>query len=157
MKKSILIQMSIFFVIVIILIFNTNKKMEPFYLEANYYKRNDMIEIEMDTLNKLIDHKKSFALFVYQSMCITSSDFEKVLSEFLEKNQISIYKIAFSDIKDTKIGKIVKYYPTFVIYKEGKMVDFLQADKEEDIKFYTSKEEFEHWFTKYVKLKENEK
>jgi len=37
------------------------------------------------------------------------------------------------------------------------MIDFLQADKEEDIKFYTSKEEFEHWFTKYVKLKENEK
>ena len=73
--------------------------------------------------------------------------------EFLEEEKISIYKIAFSDIKDTEIGKSVKFYPSFIIYNNGNMIDFLESNKDEDVNYYTSKEGFKKWFTKYVKLK----
>ena len=33
------------------------------------------------------------------------------------------------------------------------MIDFLESNKDEDVNYYTSKEGFKKWFTKYVKLK----
>lgn len=157
MKKkfiiSLIILISITFVTGIILL--VNKKEKTFYLENAYYGTNNITEINIDELNKLIDNKKSFALFVYQPMCITSSDFEDVLNDFLKDKQISIYKVAFSNIKDTKIGKQIKYYPSFIIYNKGKMIDFLEADKDSDVAYYTSKDGFASWFTKYVKIKDN--
>lgn len=156
MKKKMIIFLSALFVLIIgIVILFTEKNEKSFYLENNYYGTNKMTEIKIDELNELIDNKESFAVFIYQPMCITSSDFESVLSDFLEDNHLSIYKIAFSSIKDTDIGKTVKYYPSFIIYKKGKIVDFLEANKDEDVDFYTSKEGFEKWFTSYIKMRDD--
>lgn len=155
-NKKLVIISSCLIIVIVILIFlvvnNTNTK-ETFFLENKYYGFNSINEIKKDDLNKLMDDKESFAVFVYQPMCITSSDFEAVLNNFLEENQISVYKIAYSRIKDTDIGKSVKYYPSFIIYNKGEMVDFLEANKDEDVDYYISKDGFEKWFTKYVKLK----
>ena len=86
-------------------------------------------------------------------MCLTSNDFAQVLNEFSNEEKIIIYKIAYSNIKDTKLGTKVKYYPSFLIYNKGKLISYLKSNKDEDNLCYTSKEEFKKWFTKYVKLK----
>lgn len=157
MKKKIL--MGFFFilfcvVILILLSFSFGKKEHSFFLEEKYYGKSDMTEVTLDELNHLIEEKESFALFVYQPMCMTSADFENVLEEFLEEKQIRIQKIAFSSLQESKNYQFVKYYPSFIIYHQGKMIDFLEADKNEDVDCYTSKEGFSNWFTQYVKLKE---
>lgn len=151
MKKKVLLIILIVLSFLVTIILKQNNK--PFYLEDSYYGINNVTEINVDELNELINNKKSFAVFVYQPMCINSCDFEKVLDEFLEEEKISIYKIAFSDIRDTEIGKSVKFYPSFIIYNNGNMIDFLESNKDEDVNYYTSKEGFKKWFTKYVKLK----
>lgn len=155
MKNKVIIFLLILFILIVYTIVTLfiNKKEKTFYLEDNYYKLNNITEIKIDELNKLIDKKESFAVFIYQPMCLTSSSFERVLKDFLDDKQISVYKISFSNIKDTDLGKIIRFYPSFIIYNKGKIIDFLEANKDEDIKFYTSKEYFEEWFTKYVKLK----
>lgn len=157
MKKKVIISLSILFILTIAIgaILISSKGKKTFYLEDNYYGTDKITEIQIDELNQLINDKKSFAVFVYQPMCITSSNFESILSGFLADNQIGIYKIAFSNIKDTDIGKLIKYYPSFIIYNKGKMVDFLEADKDEDVDYYSSKDGFERWFTKHVKLRSN--
>lgn len=152
-KRILYIVITFLFFLIFISFFLFHKKENAFSLEAKYYGNSEMIEIQMDEFNKLIDEKESFAIFIYQPMCITSIDFENVLNDFLRENQISIYKIAYSDIKNTNIGKFVRYYPSFIIYEKGKMIDFLEADKDEDVTHYTSKDGFQKWFTKYVKLK----
>lgn len=154
MKKKVIIPIIIIVTIIIAIVtflIVNNKK--TFYLENALYGNSSMIEIGYEQLTKLTDDKKSFAVFVYQPMCVNSEDFESVLSGFLEEKNMSIYKIAFSDIKNEELGKTIKYYPSFIIYKNGKIVDFLEADKDEDVDIYTSKKGFEDWFTKYVKLK----
>lgn len=156
-KKALLIIGLIVLVIIIVvslIIFNNqNKKIKPFFLEDMYYEQSKVTEIDTNTFNNLIEKKKSFVIFVYQPMCITSSDFESVLNDLLKENTLSIYKIAFSDIKNTDAGKKVKYYPSFIIYENGKMVDYLEANKDEDTIYYSSKDEFKKWLTKYVNLK----
>lgn len=152
-KKILLILLSIIISIILITFLVSSYIKKTFFLENKYYGSKSVNEIKINDLNKLIDNKESFAVFVYQPMCTTSSDFEEVLNDFLEENQISIYKIAYSDIKNTDIGKTVKYYPSFIIYRNGKLIDFLESDKDEDVNYYRSKEGFEQWFTKYVHLK----
>lgn len=130
-----------------------NKQIDPFYLEEEYYNSSSLEEIDIDSLKTMLDEKKNFAVFVYQPMCVTSQEFNDVLNEFQQKHQITFYKISFSTLTKANMADPIKYYPSFVIYKEGKPVDFLEADKEEDTKCYQDVEDFEDWFMQYVLLK----
>jgi len=69
---------------------------------------------------------------------------------------MSFYKIKFTDIKEINLGKKVKYYPSFVIYKDGKVVDYLESDKDEDINKFKNYEDFKNIIRyKYTKMNEN--
>lgn len=151
--KKYLIIVPILLLISITIFVLKNKSELKFYLEDKYYEKSGFVDIDDTKLNELIDSKESFALFVYQPACVTSSNFEKVLNEFLDENPIQIYKIAFSNIKDTSLSKKIKYYPSFAIFNEGKMIDYLDADSDDDLKYYETKDGFNKWFTNYVLLK----
>lgn len=128
------------------------KKTSTFSLDEKYYGSNEIKEIEVSELSSLTENKESFGVFIYQPMCATSADFEQVLHDFQEKYAVSFYKIAFSKVKDDL--EFLEYYPSFIIYQDGKMVDFLEADKDDDVDYYLSVEGFEEWLTKYVELPE---
>lgn len=155
MKKKIGIVLIIIFILGLASYFLFNKKKENIiYLEDKYYEEKKIVEISYNELEELIKNKESFALFVYQSLCSTSADFEEVLNKFLDNNQVTFYKISFSSIKNEELGKYVKYYPSFVIFNKGEVVDYLEADKDTDINYYTSSNKFKKWFTKYVYLRD---
>ena len=154
MKKKIIICFAaLILLIVICLLIFVNRPVEKFYLEDKYYGNNNLTEIDIKTLNKLIDDKESFGLFIYEPSCVTSNEFNEVLVSFQEENNISFYKFPFSQINGTSLEKEIKYYPSFIIYKDGKIIDFLEADKDEDIKRYKNKNDFKNWFFSYVKSK----
>ena len=142
--------------IIIGIIVIRNMPEKKFYLEDKYYCGSDFIEIKTSDLEKLIDDKESFALFVYQPACVTSANFEQILKDFSNSNNIEIYKIAFSDIKDTSLSKYIKYYPSFAIFNKGNMVSYLDANSDNDLKYYESKDEFQKWFTSFVLLKDTD-
>ena len=154
MNKKFLWIIPILLLVSIILVVIKNVPNQKFYLEDKYYGNSDFIEIETSDIEKLINDKESFALFIYQPACANSSNFEQVLKNFSRSNNIEIYKIAFSDIKDTDLNKHIKYYPSFAIFKKGKMIDYLDANSDKDLKYYKSKDGFTEWFTSYVKLRE---
>lgn len=121
-----------------------------FYLEDKYYGTSVFNEIKANELTDLIENKESFAIFIHQPLCSTSYEFNKILVKFAEENKISFYKINFEDMKQTDMYEDVKYYPSFAIYKEGELIDFLDADSDEDLNRYKNKEEFEKWFNSYI-------
>ena len=86
-----------------------SNKNEIFSLDERYYGTNTLNEIETKDLNELIDEKKSFALFIYQPLCDTSSKFESILKKFQETTPISFYKIKFTSIKNTNLEKYIKF------------------------------------------------
>lgn len=156
MNKKFLWVIPVLLLISITIFVLKNKPKLKFYLEDKYYEKSGFVDIDNTKLNKLIDSKESFALFIYQPACVTSSDFEQVLYDFSQSNNIKIYKIAFSDIKSTSLSKYIKYYPSFAIFNKGSIVSYLDAESDDDLKYYKSKDEFEKWFTNYVLLKEVE-
>lgn len=139
--------------IVLLLLTGCNEE-TPFYLEGEYYGSSKFIDLDENTLNSLIEDKKSFALFIYQPLCTTSSGLEKILTDYAKTNQISFYKMSFSDMKETVLGDTVKYYPSLVIYHNGEIADYLDANSDEDTSYFKNADDFDTWFQSYVRLKE---
>lgn len=150
MKKVVLLSL------LLILLVGCDKKIESFYLEEQYYHNGSIMELNPDQFEDLVEKKESFAVFIYQPLCATSSSFEKVLNEFLQEYQIGFYKMSFSDMKETSLAKNIKYYPSFAIFYEGELVDFLDANSDDDTIYYESLDGFAQWFSKFVFVNKNE-
>ncbi len=130
-----------------------NKEITISPLEDKYYGHSEIIELNVETFNTLLDKKESFGIFIYQPMCAASIDFENILSDFSYKQQITFYKLQFKDMKETKLSKHIEFCPSFVIYQDGKMVDYLDASSDDDVDYYLSVDGFEKWFSTYIELR----
>lgn len=131
------------------------KRDVTFKLDDKYYQKGTYLDITSSEFNKLIDNKESFAVFIYQPLCNTSYEFSLLLDEFINKYNISLYKIEYSDIKDTEMAKYIKYYPSLVIYYQGEVVSYLDTNSDKDINYYKDINAFEDWFSKYIILNNN--
>ena len=143
MKKIIVL------ILVSILLVGCNGKIK---LEDKYYKRSEFIDVDHSKVNDLIKSKESFVVFIYQPMCTMSSEFEELLDEYMDIRKISIYKMSFSDMKKTSLKDTVRFYPSFIIFKDGEVVDFLDADSDEDTSRYKLVKSFKEWFESYVEV-----
>lgn len=153
MKKTILTISIITLIISLIVIIIRLIPIKPFYLNDEYYGLSEIKEITIEELNELSKEKHSFALLIYQPMCLVSTSFNEIVENYSKTNQITFYKMAFSDIKDTSLNKKVTYYPSLILYKDGKIKTYLDATKNSDIEYFSSQKGFENWFEKYIKVK----
>lgn len=155
-----IIKIVIFLIIVIISIIiiverNLIKKTDDFmfYLEEKYYGTSVFNEITTNELNELIDNGESFAIFIHQPFCSTSYEFNKILTKYADENKVSFYKMSFDEMKKSSLYQNIKYYPSFAIYNNGKLIDYLEADSDEDLNRYKDLEEFKQWFNSYIQIK----
>ena len=157
MKKKLIIIILILLVlgiiISIVLLLNNNKEIESFNLNKEYYSNNELININKKELEKLEEDEKSFVVFVYLPGCSSCAEFSEILDSFMTTNNITVYSIEIKYAKETSIGKKIKYAPSFIIYKNGKIVSYLDASKDEDKPYYQDVDKFTSWFTKYVNIK----
>ena len=132
-------------------IYKNNNK--PFYLDEKYYNQNDFIEVSTKDVNKLIENKSSFVIYVYNNFCNFKIPCESIFKEFIDINKVGILKMKFEDFKSTDLYNKVKLAPTVIIVKDGKIIDYLQSDSDEDTNRYQDIKSFEKWIKKYVILK----
>lgn len=123
------------------------------YLEEKYYNSSEFIELSIDNYNELVENNESFAIYIYQPMCVTSNEFGEVLKEYSENYQLTFYKMPFSLTKETNLKDYIKYYPSFVIIHKGEIIDYLDANSDDDTLVYKSVDGFKEWFESYVLIK----
>lgn len=153
LKNKLFILLFIIIIIIIFLIMLFNRNSNTFSFEKKYYGSNKFIELNEEILNNLVDNKESFGIFIYQPLCINSYNFNKVVTEFAYQYQMNLYKMPFSKIENTILNRKIKYYPSFVIFKKGIIVDYLDAESDQDLAVYNSVAEFKKWFGKYVNIR----
>ena len=129
------------------------EEIKPFDLKEEYYQKSAIKEIDLDGLNKLIDDKESFVVSVYLPGCSSCAEFRVVLDEFLKENQLTLYTTQIEYAKQTEIGQKIKYAPSCVVFKEGKVVAYLDAASDDDEEYYETSANFKEWLTKYINLK----
>lgn len=151
-KKSIIKVIVIIISIIILTFLGYICKKEKFYLEDNYYTY-DMKKVSYSDINKLEKEKKSFILFTYNPYCSLKIPCDKIFEEYAKNKNITILTIPFDKFKKTEYYKTVKYAPSVIIINKGKIITYLDSEKDKDIKLYQDTNKFGNWIEKYIKLK----
>ncbi len=123
-----------------------------FALDAEYYGDPEIIKIDNTELERLVLERKTFAVFVDQPGCRAAEDLRTHLEGFSETQRVRFYQIDFAKLKESGLAVDVKFYPSFLIFRKGKLITFLRADEDADAAAYTTVEGFKEWFTHYVSL-----
>ena len=145
MKKSIILLISIWLLV--------GCQHTKFYLEDSYYNDGSINIIDDDKFNNLVKKKESFAIFIYEPSCITSNNFNEVLKEFSNKYNITIYALSYKDMKNTILKDDIKFYPSLALYNDGKLIDFLDAQDDNDTNAYKDVDGLSVWFFSFVAKK----
>ena len=126
---------------------------EKFTLDAAYYNKGEYLEKDKDEVLKLLEDKASFLLFTHNDYCTMPIPSDTIFQKTMDKYDIDVIKLSFSEFKETPLYDTVKLAPTLIIVKEGEIVDYLKADEDEDTDRYQDSKAFREWLNKYVILK----
>ncbi len=94
---------------------------------------------------ELIVAKKSFILLVDQGGCTTAERLKGYMRDFAKEAGVKVYRMTFSEVKNSSLHEKVKYYPSVVVVSRGEVIGFLRADSDDDAKMYNDYEEFKGW------------
>lgn len=120
-----------------------------FYLDNKYYGDGEYIEVESSDIRKNND---SYVLFTYNNFCTLAVPCEDVFEKFMKENDISFLSMPFDEFKDTYLYDTVKYAPSVIIVHKGKVVAYLDAENDDDLKKYQDTLEFKDWLSTYIYL-----
>ena len=131
----------------------THQDESVFYLENEYYNSSSLMLIDGEELRYLENNESNFIAFVFMPMCYASALFYEVVSEFINIHEISMYRIPFPQIENTRMADAITYFPTIVIYRDGLVRAFLESDTYEHIPYYQSAEGLKSWLVQYIYFK----
>ena len=123
---------------------------KTFRLEEELYGKSEAIDISKDEYEKLIEEKKSFVVMVDKPDCYTTADMRKRMSEFPDDMQFRYYRIMWTQAKESSLHEYVKYVPSVAIIHNGSVVDFLNADSDEDTAKYNDAQALQDWLKEYI-------
>ena len=139
----------IFLIIFIALLFcGCSKEIDKFYLDDEYY--NDGKFIDVEALDEL--ENKKYILYTNNNVCNFPKPCTNIFEEFMSEYNIDIVTIYYEDFKNTKYYKEVENAPSIIIMNNGKIIDYLDINSEEDEIKYQSVDEFTKWISKYIYL-----
>ena len=141
MKKAVL------FIITLLLITGCKEKqIERFHLNNKYYNEGKFI-----TIKNLDDLKNdTYVLYTYNNYCTFKIPCENIFKEYMEKYKIDFYGIPFEQFKKTSFYREVRYAPSIILVKDGKIIEYLDANKDKDLDKYQDSKKFEEWINNYI-------
>lgn len=137
--------------LIVIVLLLSGCKQEKFYLDDIHYDKIGISTIDNAKLKELENQKNNFGIFVFLPGCSSCAEFKTVLEEFTEENNMYIYSISILDVDGTQAEKI-EFAPSFMIYKEGKVVDMLDAASDKDTVYFKNSSSFKEWLEEYIYL-----
>lgn len=154
MSKKVLIGIIVLICVVLILLLMPIHKNTKFYLDDKYYNTNEgLIIINENDIEKLIQDKSSFVVFTYLPYCTLKVPCDIIFEQFLTNHKMSFYSIPYDEFSNVELFKEIKYAPSVVLVKKGKVIAYLDANKDEDLNKYQDVEDFDKWITSYINIK----
>ena len=152
MNKKIIIITIVLTILIVVPAIILNLKHEKFYINDKYYNNGEFIKITSNDLNNLINSKDSFLLYTYNDYCSLKIQCDDIFRSVMNKYKIDMYSIRYEEFEKTDYINKVKYAPSVLIIKNGKIVTYLDANKKADLDRYQDTSSFESWLDKYIYL-----
>jgi len=128
------------------------KSQEPktFRFENELYGDSEAIDIKKDDYERMISEKKSFVVMTDKPDFYTTADMRERMASFPEDMQFKYYWIMWSEAKESSIHDYVKLVPSVVIVRKGEVVDYLDADSDDDTSKYNEAQALQGWIKSYI-------
>ena len=125
---------------------------EKIVLDKEYYSEDnvDFLELGADKYEDLVKNKKSFIVFVDQNGCTTADRLREYITQYAKDNNIAVYRMMFSESKDSSLNEYVKYYPSVAFVDKGLPCWYLRADSDEDADIYNNYDSFRNWMNQHL-------
>lgn len=125
---------------------------EKIVLDKEYYSEDnvDFLELGADKYEDLVKNKKSFIVFVDQNGCTTADRLREYITQYAKDNNIAVYRMMFSESKDSSLNEYVKYYPSVAFVDKGLPRRYLRADSDEDADIYNNYNSFRNWMNQHL-------
>lgn len=121
-------------------------------LSAEYRGEGGIGMITTNDLKTMAEEKKSFMLFVSQPECQAAEKLRGILQELIKEYPIQIFEVSFSELRESGLASEVRFYPSLVVYRQGQVADFLDANDSADTEAYNSLAGLKDWLTNVVIL-----
>ena len=128
----------------------TKDVVEKVDLSDKYYNEGKYVEVKSNELPT----NETYLLFTYNSYCNMEIPCDTIFQKFMDEYKIDILSMTFEEFKNTSIYETVKYAPSVILVQNNKVIAYLDANKDEDLKYYQDAKEFTKWIKKYVNVKE---
>ena len=145
MKKILLILL----LVPLLLVGCTNKD-EKVYLSDKYYNQGAYIDIVAKDMDKL--KNDTYLLFVYNQFCNFKIPCDEIFQKVMNEHKVDVLSMSIDEYKTTSYFNTVRYAPTIIVISKGKVLAYLDANKDEDLDKYQSPDDFEKWLTEHVYL-----
>ena len=153
MKIKKIIMVIVFIILIpLSLLFITNLTKQKFTLESKYYNTGKFIDINGANLNELLNNKENFILFTYNNFCTFKVSCDEIFNESIKELNITILKIPFDEFKTTSLYNEVNYAPSVILIKDGKIIEYIDPEKNDDLSKYQDKKEFISWIKEYINI-----
>lgn len=141
------------FLIIFICLFSlTGCNNNKLSLDKEFYKESKFIDADSSTINNLQNQESTFLVFTYNNYCTLEIPCEDIFKEVMNKHKLSIYYLPYEEMEKTFIHNTVAYAPSIIIISNGKIIAYLDSEKDEDLPKYQDSKEFEKWLKKYINL-----
>lgn len=128
----------------------TNDKNQKVYLSDKYYNEGVYIDVVSSDLDKLKDD--TYLLNIYNQFCNFKIPCEKIFLETMTKYKIDVLSMGIDEYKKTSYFNEVRYAPSIIVISKGKVLAYLDANKDEDLNKYQDSDEFESWLSEHIYL-----
>ena len=128
------------------------ENIQKIYLTEKYYveDKGEFIKIEKTQLEELVN--ETYILYTYNDYCKFPIPCDSIFEELMETYHINFLSIPFVDFRETSFYPEVKYAPSIIIVQEGKTIDYLDANSDDDIEKYQNVKELKKWLEQYIYL-----
>lgn len=125
---------------------------EKFSLSSEFIGNNEFREITASELSELIAQKKSFIVVPRMIYCPSGMPMATNAETIAAKDNIVILSLLQTEFKESELSNTIKYLPSAAIYKNGELIDWLDAESDADNEYYENPEGFERWLSSYIEL-----
>ena len=150
--KKIIIVIVFIILIPLSLLFINNLTKPKITLESKYYNTGKFIDINSANLNELLNNKENFILFTYNNFCTFKVSCDEIFNESIKELNITILKIPFDEFKTTNLYNEVSLAPSVILIKDGKIIQYIDPEKNDDLPKYQDKKEFISWIKEYINI-----
>lgn len=123
-----------------------------FRLEEELYGEGEFLEISGEEYEERAWNGESFLVVARMEVCPAEFPVTDTVRSLAAERGVKFYSLKDEEFRKTSLKEKVKFLPSVVIVKEGEVVDFLDAEDDEDLERYKSTEELLKWLEEVVEI-----